>query len=177
MTPEEHGRRLFLAGHMGERIGQHVATCAANAGVSRRSFIGSASGLAAAMLAVNQITGTRLFEGSEVEAHDQGAGQDRIVDARRAATAQWIAAPIQYKTGVPFQLGYGAKHVQGCWCGPQFPNSVLLVAGDWDKGTQPQSYRNEVFIYDLYRTHANAGVPTQRSLLRPPGDAAAVQPR
>src|SRR4030095_14133180 len=76
MTPEEQGTRFFLAGHMGERIGQHVDTYAAKSGVSRRSFIGSASGFAAAMLAVNQITGMRFFEVSEAEAYDQGAAKE-----------------------------------------------------------------------------------------------------
>jgi hypothetical protein len=91
MTAEEQGTRFFLGGHMGERIGQRVDTYAARAGLSRRNFIGTASGFAAAMLAVNQITGMKFFEVSEAEAADQAAakevkvarkpGQDFIVDA------------------------------------------------------------------------------------------------
>jgi len=144
-------------------------THTAKTGVSRRSFIGSASGLAAAMLGVNQITGMRSFEVSETEAYGQPAGQDFMADAQRADVARWIAAPLHYTTGVPFQLGYGTKHVQGCWCGPQFPNSILLVAGDWDKPPQPQSYRNEVFIYDLV-THTQTQVfPPNGAYYGPPG--------
>src|SRR5216117_1912681 len=56
-TPEEQGTSFFLAGHMGERISEHVDVYAAKAGMSRRNFLGTASGFAAAMLAVNQITG------------------------------------------------------------------------------------------------------------------------
>ena len=85
---------------------QHVATDAARAGVSRRRFIGSASRFAAALLAVNPIDGMRLFEVSEAEAHGQEASRD-FVDAQQSDMAQWIAAPIRYTTGVPFQLGYG----------------------------------------------------------------------
>jgi len=59
--------------------------------VSRRNFIGTASGFATAMLAVNQITGMKFFDVSEAEAADQAAakeikvsrkaGPDFIVDA------------------------------------------------------------------------------------------------
>ena len=76
MTAEEQGTRFFLAGHMGERIGERVDTCAARSGLSRRNFIGTASGFAAAMLAVNQITGMKFFEVSESEAYDLAAAQE-----------------------------------------------------------------------------------------------------
>src|SRR5262249_36740054 len=91
MTPEEQGTQFFCAGHMGERITEHLDGYAARAGLSRRNFIGTASGFAAAMLAVNKITGMNFFEVSEVEAADPVAaketkvsrkpGQDFIVDA------------------------------------------------------------------------------------------------
>src|SRR5512144_340542 len=91
MTPEEQGVRFFCAGHMGDRITERIDACAGRAGLSRRSFIGTASGFAAAMLAVNEITGMRFFEVSEAEAYDPAAaqevkvarkpGQDFIVDA------------------------------------------------------------------------------------------------
>ena len=83
MTAEEQGTRFFLAGHMGERIGERVDTCAARSGLSRRNFIGTASGFAAAMLAVNQITGMKFFEVSEAEAYDLAAAQEVKV-ARKA---------------------------------------------------------------------------------------------
>ena len=91
MTPEEQGSSFFLAGHMGERIREHVDGYAAKAGLSRRGFLGTASGFAAVMLAVNKITGMRFFEVSEAEAYDPVAakeitvtrepGADFIVDA------------------------------------------------------------------------------------------------
>jgi uncharacterized protein len=91
MTPEEQGTSFFLAGHMGERISEHIDDYAAKAGLSRRSFIGTASGFAAAMLAVNKITGMTFFDVTEAEAYDPVAakeikvsrkpGQDFIVDA------------------------------------------------------------------------------------------------
>jgi predicted TIM-barrel fold metal-dependent hydrolase len=91
MTPEEQGTSFFLAGHMGERISEHIDDYAAKAGLSRRSFMGTASGFAAAMLAVNKITGMTFFDVTEAEAYDPVAakeikvsrkpGQDFIVDA------------------------------------------------------------------------------------------------
>jgi uncharacterized protein len=90
-TPEEQGTAFFLGGHMGPQISEHIDTSAAKAGMSRRSFIGSASALPAAMLAVNKITGMTFFEVSEAEAYEPAAakelkvtrkpGQDFIVDA------------------------------------------------------------------------------------------------
>src|SRR2546430_12296737 len=91
LTPEEQGTSLFLAGHMGPEISQHVDGHAAKARMSRRNFLGSASGFAAAMLAVNNITGMKFFEVTEAEAMDPAAtkeikvarkpGADFIVDA------------------------------------------------------------------------------------------------
>src|SRR5713226_5772541 len=83
MTAEEQGTRFFLGGHMGDRIGQRVDTYAARAGLSRRNFIGTASGFAAAMLAVNQITDMKFFEVSEAEAADQAAAKE-IMLSRKA---------------------------------------------------------------------------------------------
>src|SRR5207244_10271928 len=76
MTPEEQGTSFFLAGHMGEQISERVDTCAAKARLSRRNFLGTASGFAAAMLAVNEITGMKFFEVTEAEAYDVAAAQD-----------------------------------------------------------------------------------------------------
>src|SRR2546429_5013421 len=95
MTPEEHGTSYFLAGHMGERISEHVDVYAAKAGLSRRNFLGTASGFAAAMLAVNEITGMKVFDGTQAEAADPAAakeskvtpkpGADVLVDAHTAS--------------------------------------------------------------------------------------------
>src|SRR5713101_7872701 len=91
MTPEEQGTSYFLAGHMGERISEHVDVYAAKAGMSRRNFLGTASGFAAAMLAVNEITGMKFFDVTAAEAYEPAAakeikisrkpGADFIVDA------------------------------------------------------------------------------------------------
>jgi uncharacterized protein len=91
ITPEEQGTSFFLAGHLGERISDHVDVYAAKAGMSRRNFLGTASGFAAAMLAVNKITGMQFFDVTEAEAYEPAAakeikisrkpGLDFIVDA------------------------------------------------------------------------------------------------
>ena len=76
MTPEEQGTSFFLAGHMGERISERVDGYAAKARLSRRNFLGTASGFAAAMLAVNEITGMKFFQVAEAEAYDVAAAQE-----------------------------------------------------------------------------------------------------
>lgn len=91
MTPDEQGTKFFLAGPMGKRIRDQAEPYADKAGVSRRAFFGTASGFAATLLAVNQITGMKFFEVSEAEAADTAAaseirvarkaGPDFIVDA------------------------------------------------------------------------------------------------
>src|SRR5437867_7690955 len=85
MTPQEQGTALFLGGHLGERISPHIDACAAKAGMSRRSFIGSASGFAAAMLAVNKVTGMKFFDVSEAEAVEPAAAKE-INSVRKTAT-------------------------------------------------------------------------------------------
>ncbi len=91
MTPEEQGTSFFLSGHMGGQISEHVDVYAAKAGMSRRNFLGTASGFATAMLAVNKITGMKFFDVTEAEAYEPAAakemkitrkpGADFIVDA------------------------------------------------------------------------------------------------
>ncbi|PYO48490.1 MAG: hypothetical protein DMD84_21025, partial [Candidatus Rokuibacteriota bacterium] len=90
-TPEEQGTAFFLGGHLGPQISEHIDASAARSGLSRRSFLGTASALPAAMLAVNKITGMRFFDVTEAEAYEPAAakeikvnrkpGQDFIVDA------------------------------------------------------------------------------------------------
>src|SRR5256712_8195059 len=70
MTPEEQGTSYFLAGHMCERISEHVDVYAAKAALSRRNFLGTASGFAAAMLAVNEIPGMPVFDVTNAQAAD-----------------------------------------------------------------------------------------------------------
>src|SRR5436190_21853179 len=91
MTPEEQGASYFLAGHMGERISEHVDLYAAKARMSRRNFLGSASGFAAAMLAVNNITGMRFSEVTEAEAYEPAAAKG-IKIARTPGAASTGAA-------------------------------------------------------------------------------------
>jgi len=85
MTPEEQGTSFFLGGHMGERISDHLDTYAAKARMSRRDFLKTASGFAAAMLAVNKITGMRFFDVSEVEAYEPPAAVEMSA-ARKVGT-------------------------------------------------------------------------------------------
>src|SRR5207247_1853266 len=90
-TPEEQGTRFFLGGHLGPRISEHLDASATKAGLSRRTFLASASALPAAMLAVNNITGMRFFDVTPAEAYEPAAakeikgsrkpGSDFILDA------------------------------------------------------------------------------------------------
>src|SRR5437762_11170946 len=92
-TPEEQGAAFFLGGHMGPRVSEHIDASAAKAGMSRRNFLGSASALPAAMLAVNKVTGMGFFDVTPAEAYEPAAakeikisrkpGQDFIVDAHK----------------------------------------------------------------------------------------------
>ncbi len=85
MTPEEQGTSLFLAGPMGGRIGEHVDAYASKVGLSRRHFIGTASGFAAAMVAVNKITGMRFFEVAEAAAIDPAAAKEIMITRKPGA--------------------------------------------------------------------------------------------
>jgi predicted TIM-barrel fold metal-dependent hydrolase len=82
MTSDEQGTALFLGGHMGEQISPHIDEYAAKARMSRRNFIGTASGFAAAMLAVNKVTGMKFFDVSEAEAMDTKAAAEIKVAAK-----------------------------------------------------------------------------------------------
>src|SRR6266403_2096569 len=86
MTPQAQGSALFLGGHLGEQLTPHVDTYAARAGLSRRNFLGTASGFAAAMLAVNKVTGMKFFDVSEAEALEPAAAHELNV-ARKTATS------------------------------------------------------------------------------------------
>jgi uncharacterized protein len=75
-TPQAQGSALFMGGHLGERLTPHVDAYAAKAGLSRRNFLGTASGFAAAMLAVNKVTGMKFFDVSEAEALEPAAAHE-----------------------------------------------------------------------------------------------------
>jgi len=85
MTPEAQGSSFFIGGHLGDRLTQHVDGYAARSGLSRRNFLGTASGFAAVMLAVNKVTGMQFFEVAEAEAADPAAAQE-IKVARKAGS-------------------------------------------------------------------------------------------
>lgn len=67
-NPYEQGTAHFAAGQMGGRISTQLDHYAMKAKMPRRSFVKSAVGFAAAMLAVNKFAGMRLFAVDEVEA-------------------------------------------------------------------------------------------------------------
>ena len=67
-NPYEQGTAHFAAGQMSGRIGAQLDHYAKKAKMPRRSFVKSAAGFAAAMLAVNKSAGMRLFDVQEVEA-------------------------------------------------------------------------------------------------------------
>src|SRR5438552_4642369 len=86
MTPQAQGSALFLGGHLGEQRTPHVDAYAARAGLSRRNFLGTASGFAAAMLAVNKVTGMKFFDVSEAEVLETAAAHE-LNAARKTATS------------------------------------------------------------------------------------------
>src|SRR5262245_32826040 len=122
VTPEEQGTRFFLGGHMGDRIGQRVDSYAARAGLSRRNFMGTASGFAAAMLAVNQITGMKFFEVSEAEAYDQAAAKEMKV-ARKPGTDFIVDAHTHICTRKDGYIPGVNTREQGMWLG-QLPDDL-----------------------------------------------------
>jgi predicted TIM-barrel fold metal-dependent hydrolase len=89
MTPEEQGTAFFLGGHLGGQISPHIDEYATKAGMSRRNFLGTASGFAAAMLAVNKVTGMKFFDVSEAEAFEPAAATE-ISAVRKVAAGNFI---------------------------------------------------------------------------------------
>jgi len=85
MTPEEQGTSLFLAGNMGERIREFADVYAAKNRLSRRHFFQTASGLAACMLAVNKITGSRFFDVTEAAAAEPTAAKEIMITRKPGA--------------------------------------------------------------------------------------------
>ncbi len=51
--------------------------------MSRRAFLGSASALPAALLAVNKITGMKFFDVTEAEAYESAAAKEIKVSRNR----------------------------------------------------------------------------------------------
>jgi hypothetical protein len=72
----EHGAAFFTESQLGERLLGPIDACARKRRLSRRTFLKTASGLAAALYAVNQVTGMRLFDVSEAAAVDEAAAQE-----------------------------------------------------------------------------------------------------
>src|SRR5258708_34342737 len=83
-TPEEQGTRFFLGGHLGPRISEQLDVSARRAGLSRRNFLASASGLPAAMLAVNNIPGMRFFDVAAADAYGPAPAKELKVSRQPA---------------------------------------------------------------------------------------------
>lgn len=85
-THYEQGSAFFTFGSLGERIKGIIDEYAKKRRLDRRSFLKTASGFAAAMLAVNKVSGMKFFEVSEAEAIDEAAaaeystGSEFIID-------------------------------------------------------------------------------------------------
>jgi len=83
----EQGVTFFTAGHLGEHLLGPIDDCARKRRLPRRTFLKTASGFAAALFAVNKVTGLRLFDVSEAAAVDEAAareafaGTEFIIDA------------------------------------------------------------------------------------------------
>jgi uncharacterized protein len=70
------GAAFFTEGQLGDRLLDSIDACAQQRRLSRRTFLQTASGLAAALYAVNRVTGLRLFEVSEAAAVDEAAARE-----------------------------------------------------------------------------------------------------
>src|SRR5215831_15963468 len=77
ITHQAQGTSFFLGGPMGRRIREQAEPYADQAGVSRRTFFGTASGFA-----VNKITGMQFFEVTEAEAADQAAAKEIMISRK-----------------------------------------------------------------------------------------------
>lgn len=74
----EHGATFFTAGRLGDRLDGPIERCARKRGLQRRQFLQTASGFSAVLLAVNQITGARLFDVAQAAAVDDAAAQEAL---------------------------------------------------------------------------------------------------
>ena len=72
--------------------------CGGKRGLTRRSFFRTASGMAAAMLAINKVFGDRFFDVQEVEAADEAAAST-LHTARVGLNAGRIIARSQAAAG------------------------------------------------------------------------------
>jgi uncharacterized protein len=77
-NPYEQGTAFFTESQLGERLLDPIDECARKRRLSRRTFLKTASGFAAALYAVNKVTGLRLFEVSEAAAVDEDAAREAL---------------------------------------------------------------------------------------------------
>jgi uncharacterized protein len=72
------GAAFFTESQLGERLLDPIDECARKRRLSRRTFLKTASGFAAALYAVNKVTGLRLFDVSEAAAVDEDAAREAL---------------------------------------------------------------------------------------------------
>lgn len=90
-NPYEQANAFFTAGQLGPRITPRIDEYAERAGLPRRRFLQTACGLAAAMLAINETTGMRVFDVARAEAADPEAAGD-LAAAREAGSGPIVDA-------------------------------------------------------------------------------------
>jgi uncharacterized protein len=126
-------------------------------GLSRRTFLQTASGFAAAMLAINTVYGRRFFEVAEAEAADESAAVEAALKTRKGNQfilddqTHWLnAAKLEHaktergKIARDFLMG--------------FRNSVLPGSKIQDIGTR-EAYVKQVFLQSETTMSIISGVP------------------
>ncbi len=81
-NPYEQGTAHLAGGQIGQRIGLELDKYAKKAKMPRRSFVKTAAGFAAAMLAVNKAARMRLFDVREAEASSPAAASEQSILAK-----------------------------------------------------------------------------------------------
>lgn len=126
-------------------------------GLSRRRFLQTASGFAAAMLAMNKVYGSRFFDVAEVEAADEDAAVEAALKTRKGNQfilddqTHWLnGAALEHaktergKIARDFLMG--------------FRNSVLPGSSIYDIGTEG-AYVKQVFLQSETTMSIISGVP------------------
>ncbi|HWP56751.1 MAG TPA: hypothetical protein VNL14_02570 [Candidatus Acidoferrales bacterium] len=76
--PYAQGTAYFVAGNLGAQIEPEMSLYAGKARMDRRAFLKTASGFAAAMLAVNKAAGVDLFAVERAEGYDLAAAHEKM---------------------------------------------------------------------------------------------------
>lgn len=82
MNHYEQGSRFFTGGHLGPQINDKLEGYAAKGRWSRREMLKTATGFAAVMLAVNEITGMKFFDVDKAEAVERDAAEEKFILAK-----------------------------------------------------------------------------------------------